>query len=114
MEERTYKILDFLKEISKFKEIEREIYYTNGRRETDAEHVWHLIMFLFLFEKELPGDIDFKRTIKIDLVHDLPEIYAGDILDLICFLIPIDNLFHIHNLLNSRANFLEVCLGLDL
>lgn len=76
--DRIASITDFLKEIEKFKHIEREVYYKNGRKESDAEHVWHLLMMLILFEKELPADLDFKKMIKLALIHDLPEIYAGD------------------------------------
>lgn len=47
------------------------------RAESDAEHTWHLALFLVLLEKELKG-IDLARTLKIALIHDLPEIHAGD------------------------------------
>jgi len=71
-------IIDFLKETEKFKTCERTCHTTNPKRpESDAEHSWHLCLFLVLLEKEL-GDIDFLKLIKIALVHDLPEIYAGD------------------------------------
>ena len=74
--ERTDAILSFLKEIDKFKSVEREIYLPN-RKENSAEHSWHVAMFLLLFEKELPK-LDFKKTLKLALIHDLIEIYAGD------------------------------------
>ena len=35
-------------------------------------------MFLLLFEKELPNNLDTKRMLKLALMHDLVEIYAGD------------------------------------
>lgn len=79
MESRTDKLLSFLKEIEKFKKIEREIFYADvDRQETDAEHAWHLAMFLILFEKDLPQDADLKKMLKLALMHDLVEIYAGD------------------------------------
>lgn len=73
------KIISFLKKIEKAKLIEREIYCSDlKRKESDAEHQWHLTMFLILFAKELPTDLDFNKMIKMALLHDLIEIYAGD------------------------------------
>ena len=71
-------IIDFLKEIEQFKTCERSCHTTRiGRAESDAEHSWHLALFLILLEAEFK-DIDFLKLIKIALIHDLPEIYAGD------------------------------------
>ena len=79
MNNRINKILSFLQEIEKYKTIEREIFCSNlDRAESDAEHSWHVAMFLLLFEKELPENLDSKRMLKIALMHDLVEIYAGD------------------------------------
>jgi putative hydrolase of HD superfamily len=36
-----------------------------------------LATFLLLLEDELP-EVDFTRVLKLALIHDLPEIYAGD------------------------------------
>lgn len=76
---RLKRIISFLKKIEKAKLIEREIHCSDlKRRESDAEHQWHLAMFLILFSKELPKDLDFNKMIKMALMHDLIEIYAGD------------------------------------
>ena len=77
MEERTDKIISFLKEIDKFKDVKREI-FLKDRNENDAEHSWHLAMFVILFERDLPEKLDFKKMLKFALMHDLVEIYAGD------------------------------------
>ena len=79
MERRTEKIIKFLKEIEKYKTIERKIYCSNNRFESDAEHSWHIAMFLILFKKELPKNLDFNKMLKLALIHDLVEIYAGDV-----------------------------------
>ena len=72
-------IIDFMKEIEKFKTCDRICQTTyDGRAESDAEHSWHLAIFLMLFEKEFKN-VDPLKLIKIALIHDLPEIYAGDI-----------------------------------
>lgn len=71
-------VVDFLKEIEKFKTCERTCRTTDTTRaESDAEHSWHLATFLLLLEDELP-EVDFTRVLKLALIHDLPEIYAGD------------------------------------
>lgn len=72
------KTIDFLKEIEKFKSCERDCRTSGkGRPESDAEHSWHLAVFLMLIEPALHG-IDFTRILKMALIHDLPELYAGD------------------------------------
>jgi len=79
MIKRTDKIIRFLKEIDKLKLVEREPYCSDLKtREDDACHSWHLAMFLILFQKDLPKDLDSERMLKIALIHDLVEIYAGD------------------------------------
>lgn len=71
-------IIDFLKEIEKFKTCERVCQTTSiGRAESDAEHSWHLAIFLILLENKFDS-IDFSKLLKMALIHDLPEIYAGD------------------------------------
>ncbi|PJE81809.1 hypothetical protein COU58_00585 [Candidatus Pacearchaeota archaeon CG10_big_fil_rev_8_21_14_0_10_32_42] len=77
MTERIDKIIHFLKEIDKFKEVERKIFLKN-RMESDADHSWHLAMFVFLFEKDFPKGTDILKMLKLVLMHDLVEIYAGD------------------------------------
>ncbi len=72
-------LLDFLKEIEKLKLIERRVFVSNKSRfENSAEHSWHLAMFIILFEMDLPKDLNFNKMLKMALIHDLVEIYAGD------------------------------------
>lgn len=79
MNQRILKIIKFLKEIEKYKTIEREIFIsTLKRKESDAEHAWHSAMILFLLEKELKESIDILKAFKMVLIHDIIEIYAGD------------------------------------
>ena len=71
-------IINFLKEIEQFKTCERACHTTlQDRAESDAEHSWHLALFLMLLEEEF-REVDFVKLIKLALIHDLPEIYAGD------------------------------------
>jgi len=71
-------IINFLKQVETFKTCERTCQTTSmNRAESDAEHSWHLAMFLMLLEKDFEN-IDFAKLLKLALIHDLPEIYAGD------------------------------------
>lgn len=72
-------ILSFLEEIEKYKLVERQVICSDlKRRESDAEHSWHMAMFILLFEKEFPKTLDLAKMFKMTIVHDLAEIYAGD------------------------------------
>jgi len=78
MNSRVDKLIDFLKEIDQLKYIARRIGLPKKDRwENDAEHSWHLAMFVILFEKEFPK-INIAKALKLALTHDLVEIYAGD------------------------------------
>ena len=75
------KQMDFLIEISKMKSIYRQsVYYENGeiKRENDAEHSWHMCMYALVLEEYAPKGTDISKCIKMMLIHDLVEIYAGD------------------------------------
>ncbi len=75
------KQMEFLVEISKMKSIYRQsIYYENGdiKRENDAEHSWHICMYALVLSEYAPAGTDISRCIKMLLMHDLVEIYAGD------------------------------------
>lgn len=73
------KQMDFLIEIDKLKNIFRQSLVTESERhENDAEHSWHICMFAFILEEYAPEGTDLLRCIKMLLIHDLVEIYAGD------------------------------------
>ncbi|MGL6064161.1 MAG: HD domain-containing protein [Fusobacteriaceae bacterium] len=73
------KQLEFLIEIDKMKGIFRESLVLNGeRRENDAEHSWHMAMTAFILKPYFNYSIDMEKTIKMILIHDVVEIYAGD------------------------------------
>jgi putative hydrolase of HD superfamily len=76
---RLEQIHDFLLFADRFKQIVRQNYLTDGsRRETDAEHTWHMALYALLLKDELGFDVDIGRTLALILVHDLVEIFAGD------------------------------------
>lgn len=79
MDESISKIFDFIVEIDKMKTVYRQTYILNeDRRETDAEHSWHMAMMVPLLSKYSNSPIDEGHTMKLCLAHDLVEIYAGD------------------------------------
>lgn len=80
MTDKLQKQLQFLIEVDKMKTILRQtILMDKSRQETDAEHSWHFaLMALTLFEYAASDQIDINRVIRMALLHDLVEIYAGD------------------------------------
>ena len=74
------KILNFLIEVGKLKRLPRRGWVINQIKnpESIAEHIFRsAIMGWILGYKK--GDINIEKLIKIALIHDLCEIYAGDI-----------------------------------
>jgi len=56
------------------------VYLDDGKRlENDAEHSWHLAMMVWVFAPHYEQPIDLEKALKMALIHDLPEIYAGDV-----------------------------------
>lgn len=70
--------MQFLIEIDKLKTVFRQNYLADGsRRENDSEHSWHLAMMVIVLSEHFEG-IDVLKTVKMVLIHDIVEIYAGD------------------------------------
>lgn len=72
----------FLIEIDKVKGILRQSIVLGdlNRRENDAEHSWHMaICALTLKEYFILGEVDMEKVLKLILIHDIVEIYAGDV-----------------------------------
>lgn len=74
------KILSFIVEVDKIKNIMRRTLLIDGsRRENDAEHSWHLaIIAMLLTEYADDKNFTLDKVLKMVIVHDLVEIYAGD------------------------------------
>lgn len=71
--------LEFLVEIDKMKSVLRRTLIIDGsRRENDAEHSWHLAMLAMVLEEYSEREINISRVVRMCLVHDLVEVYAGD------------------------------------
>lgn len=50
----------------------------DDRRENDAEHSWHLALMVLVLAEYADDPIDVGKTVKLVLLHDLIEVYAGD------------------------------------
>lgn len=71
--------LEFAIETDKMKSIFRRSSIFGGtRRENDAEHSYHISLMALAFEKYAPEGVDLLRVLKMLIVHDVVEIYAGD------------------------------------
>lgn len=78
MDKTTKKILNFIREIDKFKAIERRIYLQKGTKENDAEHSWHMAMMVWAFSSVYEKPINLEKALKMAIMHDLVEVYTGD------------------------------------
>lgn len=73
------KIIEFIKIIERLKTIERFNRTSNlHRTESVAEHMWHLAIMVYLLAGQKP-ELDKKRLIELSLIHDLVEVYSGDV-----------------------------------
>ncbi|EFC81381.1 HD family hydrolase [Parafrankia sp. EUN1f] len=71
--------LGFILEIDKLKSVlRRSRLADDSRAENDAEHSWHLAMMAVVLGEYADEEVDTGRVLRMLLVHDLVEIYAGD------------------------------------
>lgn len=79
LSERLLKDIDFIVELDKMKSVLRQTsLIDNSKRENDAEHSWHISVMALVLAEYANEKIDICKVIKMLLVHDLVEIYAGD------------------------------------
>ncbi|WP_303193435.1 HD domain-containing protein [Hungatella hathewayi] len=77
-EERLDQYLNFIKETELLKNVLRTAWGSTGRQESTAEHSWRLALFAALLLGDYP-ELDGKRVLFMCLIHDLGELYDGDI-----------------------------------
>lgn len=58
--------------------LRRNLLTDASRRENDAEHSWHIALMAMLFKDYAEQTPNVERAVKMCVVHDLVEIYAGD------------------------------------
>ncbi|MFH8337568.1 HD domain-containing protein [Streptomyces sp. AM6-12] len=75
-------LFEVIAHTARLREVERHNHATPERRESVAEHSWHLALVCWLlhaeFEREAGRPLDLARMIKMCLMHDLVEIDTGD------------------------------------
>ncbi len=72
-------IIQFGMKVNVLKQLERKSYAGDGsRRESVAEHISHMGFLAQLLSPFLATPVDLEKVFKLILVHDLPEIVAGD------------------------------------
>ncbi len=70
--------LDVVHACEGLKNITRHCDTSAGRRESVAEHCWRVSLMAALLRDQLPG-IDADRVTALCLVHDLGELFTGDV-----------------------------------
>lgn len=70
-------MMEFLHAAERLKNELRHAYKSNGLRESVAEHSWRLCLMAMVSAEDVE-DIDRDKCLKMALIHDLPEIVAGD------------------------------------
>jgi len=79
LNERLFKDMEFIVELDKMKSILRQTSLINeDKREDDAQHSWHIALMSMVLNEYANEKIDDKKVIKMLLIHDLVELYAGD------------------------------------
>jgi putative hydrolase of HD superfamily len=77
--DRLDKQMRFIVEIDRLKQVVRQSALVDGsRQENDSEHSWHIAVMAFLLADYANSDVDILKVLKMTLIHDLVEIYAGD------------------------------------
>src|SRR5437868_13815735 len=75
-------LYDFIAYSARLREITRHNNATEDRKESVAEHSWHLALVVWTlcqtFEEEFATHLDLQKMLKMCLMHDIVEIDAGD------------------------------------
>lgn len=72
------KLLEILHTAEKLKDATRHAYTSGGRHESVAEHSWRIALMAFLLREEF-RHLDMDKVVRMCLIHDLGEIFTGDI-----------------------------------
>ena len=72
-------ILQFIHVAEQLKKEMRHSWLSNGRQESVAEHTWRLTVMAMALEPYLKQPLRMEKLLKMLIIHDLVEVYAGDI-----------------------------------
>lgn len=70
--------LDIIHVCEGLKNVTRHCDTSSGRKESVAEHCWRLSLMATLLQEQFP-DCDMDRVTQMCLVHDLGELFTGDV-----------------------------------
>lgn len=68
----------FIKEAEQLKSVLRTAWTADGQQESTAEHSWRLALLAGLMAEDYP-ELDTQNMILMCLIHDMGELYDGDI-----------------------------------
>jgi putative hydrolases of HD superfamily len=71
-------LMGFIHAAEKLKTELRRAYKSSGAQESVAEHSWRLCLMTLALSMTVEG-IERDKCLRMALIHDLPEIYAGDV-----------------------------------
>jgi putative hydrolase of HD superfamily len=72
------RILHFLQEAERLKNVYRSAWTSGGQPESTAAHTWRLCLMALVLGGYLP-DLDMGKLLKMCIIHDLGEAISGDI-----------------------------------
>ena len=74
-------LISFFQEMGKLKKLKRRGWVIDGVKEPESvsEHSWRTALMVMVLGEE--RNIDLERAIKMALIHDVPELIAGDIVE---------------------------------
>jgi putative hydrolase of HD superfamily len=72
-------LLRFLTDCERLKREYRHCVLSDGRREDVASHTWRTTLMVLLFEPYVSHTVNVNHVLRMLVVHDLVEIYAGDV-----------------------------------
>lgn len=77
--DRILKDMEFIVQLDKMKTVLRQTQLIGSeQREDDAQHSWHIAVMTMVLSDYADEKIDSSKVIKMLLIHDLVELYAGD------------------------------------
>lgn len=74
-------LLSFQDLLKQFNKVERDCESINDLKgfDNDVEHSYRVAMLCWMLVENYKLDLDVSKILKYALVHDLPEVYAGDV-----------------------------------
>ena len=78
MEQKIQNVLKFLHDLELLKSVTRHSWTSSGRQESVPEHSWRMALMAIVLEEEFPK-LDMRKVIEMCLIHDLGEVYDGDV-----------------------------------